>query len=186
MVLDESNNQAVLKEYYLKTRDYLASALPGDDSDRQRLNETEAELDMLVRSKQVSPVLGEIFALLVFAGITIFLTMFTRPPEPDGWIRLLLDMFAMLVSSVIIFLMIYSVDLDREPGSGARRPQAGDGGRDGEGHLFAAVSRHRAALVRPVAFRGRWGRSLSWSMPACWPTSGWDGSADPLAPFSPE
>ena len=69
---------------------------------------------MLVRSKQVSPVLGEIFALLVFAGITIFLTMFTRPPEPDGWIRLLLDMFAMLVSSVIIFLMIYSVDLDRE------------------------------------------------------------------------
>ena len=114
MVLDESNNQAVLKEYYLKTRDYLASALPGDDSDRQRLNETEAELDMLVRSKQVSPVLGEIFALLVFAGITIFLTMFTRPPEPDGWIRLLLDMFAMLVSSVIIFLMIYSVDLDRE------------------------------------------------------------------------
>ena len=69
---------------------------------------------MLVRSKQVSPVLGEIFALLVFAGITIFLTMFTRPSEPDGWIRLLLDMFAMLVSSVIIFLMIYSIDLDRE------------------------------------------------------------------------
>ena len=71
-------------------------------------------MDMLVRSKQVSPVLGEIFALLVFAGITIFLTIFTRPSEPDGWIRLLLDMFAMLVSSVIIFLMIYSIDLDRE------------------------------------------------------------------------
>lgn len=114
MVIDESNNQAVLKEYYLKTRGYIASAVPADDSDRQRLNETEAELDMLVRSKQVSPVLGEIFALLVFAGITIFLTMFTRPSEPDGYIRLLLDLFAMLVSSVIIFLMIYSIDLDRE------------------------------------------------------------------------
>ena len=114
MVIDESSNQAVLKEYYIKTRGYIASALPQDDSDRQALNETEAELDMLVRSKQVSPVLGEIFALLVFAGITIFLTMFTRPSEPDGWIRLLLDMFAMLVSSVIIFLMIYSIDLDRE------------------------------------------------------------------------
>ena len=114
MVIDESNNQAQLKEYYLKTREFIASALPQDDSDRQRLNETEAELDMLVRSKQVSPVLGEIFALLVFAGITIFLTMFTRPSEPDGWIRVLLDLFAMLVSSVIIFLMIYSVDLDRE------------------------------------------------------------------------
>ena len=114
LVIDESNNQAVLKEYYLKTREYIASALPQNDSDRQALNETESELDMLVRSKQVSPVLGEIFALLVFAGITIFLTMFTRPSEPDGWIRLLIDMFAMLVSSVIIFLMIYSMDLDRE------------------------------------------------------------------------
>ena len=114
MVIDETNNQAVLREHYLKTREYIASAVPEDDSDRQSLNQTEAELDMLVRSKQVSPVLGEIFALLVFAGITIFLTMFTRPSEPDGWIRLLLDMFAMLVSSVIIFLMIYSIDLDRE------------------------------------------------------------------------
>ena len=114
LVIDESNNQAVLKEYYLKTREHIANALPQNESDRQSLNETEAELDMLVRSKQVSPVLGEIFALLVFAGITIFLTMFTRPSEPEGWIRLLIDMFAMLVSSVIIFLMIYSVDLDRE------------------------------------------------------------------------
>ena len=114
MVIDESNNQAVLREHYLKTRSYIASAVPQDDSDRQRLSETEAELDMLVRSKQVSPVLGEIFALLVFAGITIFLTMFTRPSEPDGYIRMLLDLFAMLVSSVIIFLMIYSIDLDRE------------------------------------------------------------------------
>ena len=114
LVIDETNKQAVLKEYYLMTRGYIASAVPQDDSDRQRLNETEAELDMLVRSKQVSPVLGEISALLVFAGITIFLTMFTRPSEPDGYMRLLLDMFAMLVSSVIIFLMIYSIDLDRE------------------------------------------------------------------------
>ena len=94
MVIDEANDQAVLKEQYLKTREYIARAVPQDDSDRQRLNETEAELDMLVRSKQVSPVLGEIFALLVFAGITIFLTMFTRPGEPDGWIRMLIDLFA--------------------------------------------------------------------------------------------
>ena len=114
MVIDESNNQAVLKEYYLKTRKYIADATPGDDTDRQRLNEAEAELDTLVRSKQVSPVLGEIFALLVFAGITIFLTIFTRPVEPEAWTRLLIDLFAMLVSSVIIFLMIYSLDLDRE------------------------------------------------------------------------
>ena len=47
MVIDESSNQAVLKEYYIKTRGYIARALPLDDSDRQALNETEAELDML-------------------------------------------------------------------------------------------------------------------------------------------
>ena len=114
MLIDETNNQATLKEYYLKTRRYIATAISSDDSDRQALNNTEAELDMLVRSKQVSPVLGEILALLVFAGITIFLTIFTRPSEPDGWIRLILDLFAMLVSSGIIFLMIYSIDLDHE------------------------------------------------------------------------
>ena len=49
-------------------------------------------LDSLVRSKQVTPVLGEIFALLVFAGITIFLALFTKPHAVDGWIRLLVDM----------------------------------------------------------------------------------------------
>ena len=114
LVIDESNKQATLREYYLRVRGYIRDATPVDDSDRNALNQAEADLDMLVRSKQATPVLGEIFALLVFAGITISLTMFTKPPEPDGFIRMLLDLFAMLVSSVIIFLMTYSLDLDRE------------------------------------------------------------------------
>ena len=113
-IIDESNRQMVLKEYYLETRRHIHEATPKDEADRQALSQVEAELDSLVRSKQTSPVLGEIFALLIFAGITIFLTMFTRPTEPDGWIRILLDLFAMLVSSVIVFLMIYSMDLDKE------------------------------------------------------------------------
>ena len=115
MVIDETNKQLILKEYYLKARAYINNATPEKDSDQDTLTQVEADLDMLVRSQQTTPVLGEIFALLVFAGITIFLTMFTLPAsESEGWIRLLLDMFAMLVSSVIIFLMIYSMDLDRE------------------------------------------------------------------------
>ena len=113
-IIDESNKQATLREYYIKVRSYIRDATPANDSDRDALNQTEADLDTLVRSKQATPVLGEIFALLVFAGITIFLTMFTKPSEPDGFIRMLVDLFAMLVSSVIIFLMIYSMDLDRE------------------------------------------------------------------------
>ena len=114
LVIGESNKQATLKEYYLKVRGYIRDSTPIDDSDRGALNQAEADLDVLVRSKQATPVLGEIFALLVFAGITISLTIFTKPPEPDGFIRMLLDLFAMLVSSVIIFLMTYSLDLDRE------------------------------------------------------------------------
>ena len=131
------------------TRGYIASAVPQDDPDRQRLNETEAELDMLVRSKQVSPVPGEIFALPVFAGITIFLTMFTRPSDPEGYMRMLLDLFAMRVSWVIIFLMIYSIDLDRE--REAHKPERiSDSGVDSYLLLF---TRHRTAPVRPMALR---------------------------------
>ena len=114
LVIDETNKQPILKEYYLKARSHIANATPENDADRDTLVQVEADLDMLVRSQQTTPVLGEIFALLVFAGITIILTIFTKPTEPEGWIRLLLDLFAMLVSSVIIFLMIYSMDLDRE------------------------------------------------------------------------
>lgn len=112
--IDETNKQPVLKENYLKAREYIAKAKPVTDGDRATLIQVESDLDMLVRSQQASPVLGEIFALLVFAGITISLTIFTKPSQPAQWIGLLLDLFAMLVSSVIIFLMMYSMDLDRE------------------------------------------------------------------------
>ena len=114
LAIDETNKQPVLKEHYIRMRGYIAKATPENDSDRDILTQVETDLDSLVRSQQATPVLGEIFALLVFAGITIFLTIFTKPTEPEGWIGLLLDLFAMLVSSVIIFLMIYSMDLDRE------------------------------------------------------------------------
>ena len=81
LIIDESNRQATLRGYYLKVRQYIREATPGDDSDREALNQTEADLDMLVRSKQATPVLGQIFALLVFAGITIFRTIITKPSE---------------------------------------------------------------------------------------------------------
>ena len=113
--IDRTNKQPILRYYYQKARGYINKATPESQSDRDTLIQVEADLDMLVRSQQQTPVLGEIFALLVFAGITIFLTMFTIPAiELEGWIKLFLDMFAMLVSAVIIFLMAYSLDLDRE------------------------------------------------------------------------
>ena len=114
LAIDETNKQSELKRHYRRARGYIARATPESQSDRDTLAQVEADLDILVRSQQSTPVLGEIFALLVFAGITIFLTIFTKPGEPGNWISLLLDLFAMLVSSVVIFLMMYSMDLDRE------------------------------------------------------------------------
>lgn len=116
--IDRTNSQTELKKIYLRIRGYINRAKEHSDllseSNRQALSEVEAELDILISSKQTTSVLGEIFALLVFAGVTIFLALFTIPSESNPWIRLLLDLFAMLVSSVVIFLVIYSVDLDRQ------------------------------------------------------------------------
>ena len=116
--IDRTNNQADLEGIYLEIRSYVNRAKDRagslHESNRQALSEVESELDMLISSKQTTSILGEIFALLVFAAVTISLALFTIPSESDPWIRLLLDLFAMLVSSVVIFLVIYSVDMDRQ------------------------------------------------------------------------
>lgn len=114
LVIDRSNKQEELRDNYFQVRRYIAEAAPENDADRQLLAQMESGLDSLVRSNQATPVLGEIFALFVFAGITVFVSMFTKPEVSEGWIRLLVDMFAMLISSVVIFLMMYSIDLDHE------------------------------------------------------------------------
>ena len=80
------------------------------------MNEVEVELDTLARSKQLGLVLGELFALVIFAGITVSLAMLSRP-DASGWTRLLADLFAMLISSVIVFLTVNVWDLHRERGT---------------------------------------------------------------------
>ena len=117
--IDVTNEQWQLQEKYREARRLLSEVEPSDSFEYEMLRDVEAELDMLVRSQQVSTSLGELFALLIFSGITVFLTLFTKPDiAADGtvqnWIPFGVDLFAMLVSSVIAFLMIYSIDLDRD------------------------------------------------------------------------
>ena len=124
LAMDKAKNDAELKAAYTDARKHISDAsrksrlgpLEGDQNDAeiQILNQAEAELDALARSKQVDLALGEIFSLVIFAGITIALALFTRPPEAGGWPRLMVDMFAMLISSVIIFLLVNVLDLNRE------------------------------------------------------------------------
>ena len=71
------------------------------------------------RSKQLGLVLGELFALIIFAGITIFFALLSRPEfdaEKQPFSMFLIDVFAMLISAVIIFLTINVWDLHHERG----------------------------------------------------------------------
>ena len=90
-----------------------ASVATQNDTDRQSLSEAEAELNSLVHSKQHGLVFGELFALYIFAGICVLITLLSKPVV-TGWTAFLIDMFAMLFASVIIFLIFNVHDLQQE------------------------------------------------------------------------
>ena len=113
--IDAPKNKADLESAYNKARNYISVARPYNDTERQILNDAEAELDALARSKQLGIVIGEMFALTIFAGITVSLALFSRP-NVEGWTRLLIDIFAMLMSAIIIFLVVNVRDLQEERG----------------------------------------------------------------------
>ena len=115
--IDQANNNvSVEQEAYTKARRLIADVDPRplNEADSQLLSDAEANLDALARSKQVDIHLGEQFALGIFGAITVGLALLTLPPQVEGWTRLLVDLFAMLISAVIIFLLVHIQDLQRE------------------------------------------------------------------------
>ena len=110
------NNSAMEKDAYTRALGLIAGVDPRalDEADRQLLSDAEANLDALARSKQVDIHLGEQFALGIFAAITIELALFSRPPQVEGWTRLMVDLFAMLIAAVVVFLLFHIQDLQRE------------------------------------------------------------------------
>ena len=116
--VDKPQNYADLQAAYHEARRYMTGVAPLNDADRQMLSEAEADLDALVRSRQSAIVLGELFALIIFAAITVFLAIFAHPMSNVGWARFLIDLFAMMVSPVIIFLLVNVWDLHRERDAG--------------------------------------------------------------------
>ena len=111
--ISASKNDTELRNYYLNAQGVIASVqIPSDDANNQILSETTAQLNELVRSKQSGLILGELFGLAIFAGITIALALATRPPEAEGWTRFLVDAFAMLITAVIVFLMVNVWDVN--------------------------------------------------------------------------
>ena len=116
--IDAPKDQADLEAAYLEARDYIQRARSRTASfkevDIQLLSESEANLDALARSKQQDITPGEMFALLIFGAITVSLALLSRPPESAGWNRFLVDIFAILISAVIVFLVVNVWDLRRE------------------------------------------------------------------------
>ena len=66
------------------------------------------------RSKQLGLVLGELFSLNVFAAITIAFSILVRPDVEGNLLAMLYDIFAMLISAVILFFTVHVWDLHRE------------------------------------------------------------------------
>ena len=107
-------------------RGYFAAALRQvDPSDRERLVAAQAQLDALARSGRPGADFGELCAWFIFAGITVGLSWFWRPPI-SGLTAFLVEMFTMLFASVIVFLAVNVADLRR--GRSARMLQRSDSG----------------------------------------------------------
>ncbi len=116
--IDAPENRAALESAYQEARDYFANAPQVDDvEERLALAEAEGALDAMARSKQLGLVFGELFALIIFAALTVFFALLSRPEGSSPFSRFLIDLFAMLISSVTIFLLTNVWDLQRERGS---------------------------------------------------------------------
>lgn len=120
----DANSDAELKSAYTVARGHIVhtrrrlkeQGTPVDPDIQIMLNQAESDLDTLVHSRQVEVVPGERFGLWIFAAIIIVLALGTQPElkEYQIWARLMVDIFALLISSVVVFLMVNVADLQRE------------------------------------------------------------------------
>ena len=120
----DADNDTELKRAYNVARGHIVhtrhrfkqESAPGDPDIQIMLNQAESDLDTLIHSRQVEVVPGERFGLWIFAAIIIVLALATQPglKEDQGWALLMVDIFALLISSVVVFLMVNVADLQRE------------------------------------------------------------------------
>ena len=124
------NDSAKEKAAYNEARQLLAAVDPQplNEADSLLLSDAEANLDALARSKQVDIHFGEMFALSIFGTVTVGIALLSRPPLEEGWTRLLIDLFAMVISAVVIFLLVHIQDLQRERDD--RKLEASDSGTE--------------------------------------------------------
>ena len=90
-----------------------AAGVPHANADRRLLADAEAQLNMMVHSRQQGLEFGELFSLIIFGGVTVVLSLLSRP-EVYGWTAFLIEVFSTLFPAVIVFLVVNVWDLHRD------------------------------------------------------------------------
>ena len=115
LAIDAAVTPEQLQVAYEGVRQSLMQAIAAapDDADRAQLAEAETQLNVVAHSRQQGVEFGELFALIIFGGITVFIGLASRPGV-TGWIGFLVEMLVALFSAVIVFLIVNVWDLHRD------------------------------------------------------------------------
>ena len=113
--IDKAVTPEQLQTAYHNTKECLdrAEATTTDAADQAQLAEAETQLNVIAHSRQQGIDFGELFALIIFGGITVFIGLATRPGV-TGWIAFLVEILVVLFSAVIVFLIVNVWDLHRD------------------------------------------------------------------------
>ena len=109
-----------------------AAAVNHPVADQKLLASAEAQLNMVVHSRQQGVDFGELFSLIIFGGATVLLSLLSRP-EVSGWTAFIYEIFSVLFPAVIVFLIVSVWDLHRDRADLVLATQTGD---DGYGVIF--------------------------------------------------
>ena len=123
--VDRSHNPEDRQSAYREVQACLtkAKAADIDPEYEERLAQAETQLNIIVHSRRHGVEIGELFALMVFGGISVLLAVAARP-ESSAWSGFLIEVFVALFSAVIIFFLVHVWDLqgDRTAGVLERQP----------------------------------------------------------------
>ena len=102
-----------LEDAYDRARYWvLEAASRAGGRELERLTLVESDLDSLVHSRQQDINFGELCVLFIFCSITVGLALSARP-DAGGFIAFITEVFTILFSSVVIFLTVNVLDLQR-------------------------------------------------------------------------
>ncbi len=115
LAIDYAVTPEELQNAYQQIRGCLANAVATNPSpeDLSDLAQAETQLNVIAHSRQQGIEFGELFALIIFGGITVFIGLASRPGV-TGWIAFLVEMLVVLFSAVIFFLIVNVWDLHRD------------------------------------------------------------------------